>query len=167
MVLESLRRHRQTLAVAESCTGGLMAAHLTDVPGASDVFLGGVVSYSNEAKEQMIDVPHELLVEHGAVSKEVARAMAEGVRARFGSDWGAGITGIAGPTGGTEEKPVGLVFIGLADRAGCKVRRYRFPGDRGWVKEWSCLTALDLLRRRLTAGEEKDDVAHGARPRGG
>jgi nicotinamide-nucleotide amidase len=153
VVLEGLRRHRQNLAVAESCTGGLLAAHLTDVPGASDVFLGGVVSYSNEAKEHLIDVPHEVLVEHGAVSEEVARAMAEGVRARFGSDWGAGITGIAGPTGGTEEKPVGLVHWAVAGPGGVSAKHRVFLGDRPIVREWSLNATLDLLRRRILALE--------------
>jgi nicotinamide-nucleotide amidase len=153
VVLESLRLNRQTLAVAESCTGGLMAAHLTDVPGASDVFLGGVVSYSNEAKEQMIDVPHDMLVEHGAVSEEVGRAMAEGVRERFGADWGAGITGIAGPTGGTEEKPVGLVHWAVAGPDGVSAKHRVFLGDRSIVREWSLNATLDLLRRRLLALE--------------
>jgi nicotinamide-nucleotide amidase len=153
VVLDGLRRHRQTLAVAESCTGGLMAAHLTDVSGASDVFLGGVVSYSNEAKEQLIDVPHDVLVEHGAVSEEVARAMAEGVRARFRSDWGAGITGIAGPTGGTEEKPVGLVHWAVAGPGGVWAKHRVFPGNRSIVREWSLNTTLDFLRRRLLAFE--------------
>jgi nicotinamide-nucleotide amidase len=151
VVLERLRRHRQTLSIAESCTGGLLAAHLTDVPGASDVFLGGVVSYSNEAKENLIDVPHEMLVEHGAVSEEVARAMAEGVRARFGSDWGAGITGIAGPTGGTEDKPVGLVHWAVAGVGGVWAMHKVFLGDRQIVREWSLNATLDLLRRRLLA----------------
>lgn len=154
VVLESLRRRRQTLAVAESCTGGLMAAQLTDVPGASDVFLGGVVSYSNDAKERMIDVPHDLLVEHGAVSEKVARAMAEGVRARFGSDWGAGITGIAGPTGGTEEKPVGLVHWAVAGPGGVWAKHRVFLGNRSIVREWSLNATLDLLRRRLLALEQ-------------
>jgi len=153
VILDGLRRHRQTLAVAESCTGGLMAAHLTDVPGASDVFLGGVVSYSNQAKEELIGVPHEMLVEHGAVSEEVARAMAEGVRARFGSDWGAGITGIAGPTGGTEEKPVGLVHWAVAGASGVWAVHRVFLGDRAIVREWSLNATLDLLRRRLLASE--------------
>jgi len=153
VVLEILRRRRQTLAVAESCTGGLMAAHLTDVPGASDVFLGGVVSYSNEAKEQLIDVPHDMLVKHGAVSEEVARAMAKGVRARFRSDWGTGITGVAGPTGGTEEKPVGLVHYAVAGPEGVWAGHRVFPGDRSIVREWSLNTTLDLLRRRLLALE--------------
>ena len=154
VILAELGRLGQTLAVAESCTGGLMSAHITDVPGASEVFLGGVVSYSNEAKENMIDVPHELLVEHGAVSEEVARAMAEGVRSRFGSDWGASITGIAGPTGGTEEKPVGLVHWAVAGPAGIWAKHRVFLGDRPIVREWSLNATLDLLRRRLLALEQ-------------
>ena len=153
VVLEELRGREQTLAVAESCTGGLLSAHLTDVPGASEVFLGGVVSYSNEAKEHLIDVPHEMLVEHGAVSEEVARAMAEGVRARFGSDWGAGITGIAGPTGGTEEKPVGLVHWAIAGPDGVSAKHHVFLGDRSIVRVWSLNATLDHLRRRLLAFE--------------
>ena len=153
VVLEKLRRRQETLSVAESCTGGLLSAHLTDVPGASEVFLGGVVSYSNEAKEHLIDVPHEMLVEHGAVSEEVARAMAEGVRARFGSNWGAGITGIAGPTGGTDEKPVGLVHWAVAGPDGVSARHHVFLGDRSIVRVWSLNATLDLLRRRLLALE--------------
>jgi nicotinamide-nucleotide amidase len=149
VVLDGLRARKQTLAVAESCTGGLMSAHLTDVPGASEVFLGGVVSYSNQAKEDLIDVSGELLIEHGAVSEEVARAMAEGVRSRFGSDWGVGITGIAGPTGGTEEKPVGLVHWAVAGPSGVPAMHRVFLGDRAIVREWSLNAALDLLRRRL------------------
>lgn len=154
VVLAGLGRKEQSLAVAESCTGGLMSAHLTDVPGASEVFLGGVVSYSNDAKEHLIDVPHETLVEHGAVSEEVARAMAEGVRARFGSDWGAGITGIAGPTGGTEEKPVGLVHWAVAGPDGVSAKNRVFLGDRSIVRVWSLNATLDLLRRRLLAFKE-------------
>jgi nicotinamide-nucleotide amidase len=153
IVLEALRRRGQTLSAAESCTGGLISAHLTDVPGASDVFLGGVVSYSNEAKEEFIDVPHETLVEHGAVSEEVARAMASGVRGRFSSDWGVGITGIAGPTGGTEEKPVGLVHWAVAGPKGVWAKSRVFLGDRTIVREWSLNAALDLLRRRLMPAE--------------
>jgi nicotinamide-nucleotide amidase len=153
VVLEGLRMRQQTLAVAESCTGGLLSAHLTDVPGASEVFLGGVVSYSNEAKEQLVDVPHELLVEHGAVSEEVARAMAEGVRARFGSDWGAGITGIAGPTGGSDEKPIGLVHWAVAGPDGVSAKHHVFLGDRSIVRVWSLNATLDLLRRRVLALE--------------
>jgi nicotinamide-nucleotide amidase len=152
VVLAGLRAREQTLAVAESCTGGLLSAHLTDVPGASDVFLGGVVSYSNQAKEDLIDVPRDVLLEHGAVSEEVAQAMAEGVRSRFNSDWGIGITGIAGPTGGTEEKPVGLVHWAVAGPSGTSAVHRVFPGNRSIVREWSLNTALDLLRRRIRHG---------------
>jgi nicotinamide-nucleotide amidase len=154
VVLEELGGHQHTLAVAESCTGGLLSAHLTDVPGASEVFLGGVVSYYKDAKEHLIDVPHETLIEHGAVSEEVARAMAEGVRARFGSDWGAGITGIAGPTGGTDEKPVGLVYWAIAGPDGVSARHHVFLGDRAIVRVWSLNATLDHLRRRLLAFEK-------------
>ncbi len=150
-VLTLLTRSRQTLAAAESCTGGLVSARITDVPGASEAFLGGVVSYSNEAKERMIDVPHRELVEHGAVSEEVARSMAEGVRVRFGSDWGVGVTGIAGPSGGTAEKPVGLVHWAVAGPDGTSARHHVFFGDRPIIREWSLNAVLDLLRRRLLA----------------
>ena len=149
VVLGALIRQKQTLATAESCTGGLVAAHLTDVPGASQVFLGGVVSYSNEAKEQMIDVPRETLVAHGAVSEEVARAMASGVRARFGADWGLSITGIAGPSGGTEEKPVGLVYTGVSLTGRTRTVRQVHFGDRRMVRDRAAKAALDVLRRSL------------------
>ncbi|MEJ2583111.1 MAG: nicotinamide-nucleotide amidohydrolase family protein, partial [Acidobacteriota bacterium] len=122
--------------------------------GASESFLGGVVSYSNDAKENLIDVPHEMLVEHGAVSEEVARAMAMGVRGRFVSDWGVGITGIAGPTGGTEEKPVGLVHWAVAGPNGVTARHRVFMGNRSIVREWSLNAALDHLRRCLLVFSE-------------
>jgi nicotinamide-nucleotide amidase len=153
VVLDGLRQKAHTMAAAESCTGGLVSAYLTDVPGASDVFLGGVVTYSNDAKEGFVDVPHEALVAHGAVSEEVARAMASGVRARFGSDWGLSITGIAGPTGGTDEKPVGLVHWAVAGPDGVTAKHHVFLGDRSIVREWSLNAALDLLRRRLLTGD--------------
>jgi len=149
VVLESLRSRRETLAVAESCTGGLVSACITDVAGASEVFLGGAVTYTNDAKEDLVGVPHELLVEHGAVSEEVARAMASGVRERFSADWGIGITGIAGPTGGSAEKPVGLVHWAAAGPGGVQARHRVFLGDRAIVREWSLNAALDLLRRKL------------------
>ena len=149
VVLESLRRRRQTLAVAESCTGGLVSACITDVPGASEAFLGGAVTYTNDAKEDLVGVPHELLVENGAVSEEVARAMAVGVRKRFSADWGIGITGIAGPTGGSVEKPVGLVHWAVAGPGILEARHRVFLGDRVIVREWSLNAALDLLRREL------------------
>jgi nicotinamide-nucleotide amidase len=149
VVLDGLQHRRQTLATAESCTGGLVSARITDVPGASEVFLGGAVTYTNDAKEDLVGVPHELLVEHGAVSEEVARAMASGVRDRFSADWGIGITGIAGPTGGTAEKPVGLVHWAVAGPGGVEARHRVFLGDRAIIREWSVNAALDLLRRGL------------------
>lgn len=148
-VIGLLRDRDQTLAAAESCTGGLVSARLTDIPGASDVFLGAVVSYSNQVKEHQLGVRSEVLVDHGAVSEEVARAMADGVRTRLGADWGVGITGIAGPGGGTEDKPVGLVHWAVAGPDGVSARHRRFEGDRSVVREWSLNSALDLLRRRV------------------
>jgi len=149
VVLDGLRHRRQNLATAESCTGGLLSARITDVAGASEAFLGGAVTYTNDAKEDLVGVSHELLVEHGAVSEEVARAMASGVRDRFSADWGIGITGIAGPTGGTAEKPVGLVHWAVAGPGGVEARHRVFLGDRAIIREWSVNAALDLLRREL------------------
>ena len=154
VVLDFLGARGESLATAESCTGGLISGALTDVPGASDVFLGGVVTYSNDSKERLIGVPHETLVEHGAVSEEVARAMAEGVRRRFEADWGIGITGIAGPSGGTDEKPVGLVHWAVAGSDGTSARHRVFLGNRSIVRKWSVNAALDHLRRRLIEGAE-------------
>jgi nicotinamide-nucleotide amidase len=148
-VTVELRRHGQTMATAESCTGGLVSARVTDVAGASEVFVGGVVSYSNEVKEHQLGVPRDVLVEHGAVSEEVARAMAEGTRQRLGADWGVGITGIAGPAGGSEDKPVGLVHWAVAGPGGVWAQHRVFTGTRAVVREWSLNSALDLLRRRL------------------
>ncbi len=148
-VSERLRRRGQTLATAESCTGGLISTRLTDVAGASGVFMGGVVSYSNQAKESILGVPHELLVRHGAVSEAVARAMAAGARERLGADWAIGITGIAGPTGGTPEKPVGLVHWAVAGPGVARTAQRVFPGNRSIIREWSANAALDLLRRLL------------------
>ncbi|HSN56588.1 MAG TPA: CinA family nicotinamide mononucleotide deamidase-related protein [Candidatus Sulfomarinibacteraceae bacterium] len=153
VVLSELRRAGATLATAESCTGGLVGARLTEVPGASEAYAGGVVSYSNDAKERLLDVPHEVLVERGAVSEEVARAMAEGARRRLGADWGIGITGIAGPGGGTEDKPVGLVHWAVAGPKGTRAEHRVFRGDRGVVREWSLNSALDLLRRWIPEGQ--------------
>jgi nicotinamide-nucleotide amidase len=138
-----------TLAVAESCTGGLLAARITDVPGSSKYFLQGVVAYSNEAKINLLSVPSKLLQEHGAVSAEVAEAMAIGIRRRARSTIGVGITGIAGPDGGSETKPVGLVYIGLADDVQSSSRRFLFPGDRQLIRNLSVRAALDMIRRRV------------------
>ena len=150
VILELLREARETLSVAESCTGGLVAKRLTDVPGASDVVAGGVVSYSNELKENLLGVPRGTLVEHGAVSAEVALAMAEGVKSRCGTDWGLGITGIAGPGGGTEEKPVGLVHWAVSGPCGTVSRDRVFPGTREIIRGWSANAAMDLLRRCIS-----------------
>ncbi len=138
-----------TVAVAESCTGGLVAQRLTDVPGSSAYFLEGVVAYSNEAKTRTLGVPPELIARHGAVSAPVAEAMAEGVRRLTDADFGLAVTGIAGPTGGTPEKPVGLVFIALADDAHTEHKRLLLPGDRQLIRWRASQATLDLLRRRL------------------
>jgi nicotinamide-nucleotide amidase len=138
-----------TLAVAESCTGGLIAQRLTDVSGSSKYFIEGVVAYSNEAKTRTLAVKRKLLLEYGAVSAEVAEAMAHGIRKRAGTDFGLSVTGIAGPGGGSEAKPVGLVYIALADDVQTKSRKLQIPGDRQLVRWRASQAALDLLRRRL------------------
>jgi nicotinamide-nucleotide amidase len=149
-IVDTLRETQSTISTAESCTGGLLAAHITSVPGASDVFKGAVVSYDNEVKIRELSVPKNILTKHGAVSEEVARLMAEGVRKKLGTTFGLSITGIAGPTGGTRAKPVGTVWIGLA-QSGHKpiAKRFRFIGDRSAVRERSTINALDMLRRRI------------------
>ncbi len=140
----------RTVATAESCTGGLMAARLTDRGGSSAYALGGVTAYSNEAKVSLAGVPGVLIEEHGAVSPEVATALADGAIERFGADVGIGITGIAGPGGGTEEKPVGTVCVCLAERGGERIERMvRLPGDRAAVRERTTTLAMHLLRRLL------------------
>lgn len=149
VVGELLRWRGYNLATAESCTGGLLAGRITEVAGSSEYFLEGVVTYSNEAKMRMLGVPAEMLEEHGAVSEPVARAMAAGVRKLAGSTFGIGITGIAGPGGGSEEKPVGLVYIALADEDNITARKFIFPGDRQFIRTLSVNAALDLLRRRI------------------
>ena len=143
------RERGVTLALAESCTGGMIAARITAVPGSSAYFLAGNVTYSNEAKSRMLEVPAELIERHGAVSAEVARAMATGARRGAGSDLALSVTGIAGPDGGTPEKPVGTVYIALADASSCMVERYNFQGDRDVVRSLTCFTALDWLRKYL------------------
>lgn len=149
-VVKLLTARKQTLAVAESCTGGYLAHRITNVPGASAVLLGGFVTYSNEAKVAMLGADPALLNAHGAVSKQVAMAMAEGCRASANSDFALATTGIAGPGGGTEEKPVGTVFIALAtkDRP-VSVKKRFFPDDRPTFKELTTQAALEMLRRRL------------------
>ncbi len=138
-----------TIAVAESCTGGLIAEHLTSISGSSRYFVGGAVVYSNEVKTALADVPPRLIAQHGAVSKQVAAAMAEGIRRRANATLGVGVTGVAGPTGGTEEKPVGLVFHALADGVQTEVVERKFIGDRERVRRWAMRQALDLVRRKL------------------
>jgi nicotinamide-nucleotide amidase len=138
-----------TLATAESCTGGLVAHRLTEVPGSSAYFMEGVVTYSNEAKTRLLGVPAELIEAHGAVSAEVAEAMAEGVKRRAETDFGLSVTGVAGPGGGSPEKPVGLVYIALSDDAHTEHRRIMLPGDRHLIRWRASQAALDLLRRRL------------------
>jgi nicotinamide-nucleotide amidase len=141
-----------TVATAESCTGGLLAGRLTARAGSSAWVLGGVTAYANSAKEQLLGVPAEMLAEHGAVSPQVAVALAEGARARFGADVGVGITGVAGPGGGTADKPVGTVHLCAAGPDGREVRSLVFPGDRAAVRERSVTRAMHLLRQLLLGG---------------
>lgn len=144
-----LQMRGATLAVAESCTGGLLAQRLTSIGGSSRFFLGGAVVYSNELKTRLADVPGHLIEQYGAVSQEVASAMAEGIRERCGATLGVGITGVAGPTGGSDEKPVGLVFHALADENETEVSRRNFLGDRARIRQFASQQALDMIRRRL------------------
>lgn len=146
-VLGLLKERGETLAVAESCTGGLLGGRLTNVPGSSSVFLGGIISYSNAAKQALLGMPEAMLAEHGAVSAPVAEAMARGARERLGADIGVAVTGVAGPEGGTPEKPVGLVYLGLSDGRGERSQRFLFMGGRADVRARSILTALDWVRR--------------------
>ena len=138
-----------TVALAESCTGGMVAAALTAVPGSSGYFLGGVVSYADEAKRDLLGVDAAVLAAHGAVSAQVARAMAEGARARFGASVAAAVTGIAGPDGGSDEKPVGLTYVAVADDAGVDVRRVVWPGDRAANRLDSAVAVLEALLARV------------------
>jgi len=139
----------RTLAVAESCTGGLIAERVTAVPGSSAYFLGGVVAYANSAKQTLLGVPEPLLAEHGAVSEPVARAMAEGVRERFGADFGVATTGISGPDGGTDEKPVGLVYVAIATASRTHADQFVFPLDRARHRMLTSQVGLDWVRRSL------------------
>jgi nicotinamide-nucleotide amidase len=141
-----------TVAVAESCTGGLVAATITEVPGSSGYFLGGVVAYANAAKETLLGVPEATLAAHGAVSAQVAVAMAAGTRARFGSVLAASVTGVAGPDGGTAAKPVGLTYVGIADGRGTDVRRFVLTGDRAGIREAATREALAWLIERAEGG---------------
>lgn len=144
-----LARRRRTLALAESCTGGLIAKRLTDVPGASAYFLAGAVTYADRTKEELLGVRRETLAAHGAVSEETAREMAEGARRAAAADYAVSVTGIAGPTGGTPEKPVGTVWICVAGPGGTDARRLQLAGDREEIRERSAQAALALLWRRV------------------
>lgn len=144
-----LRKREETLAVAESCTGGFLGNRITNIPGSSAYFLGGTVAYSNHAKQEFLGVPQKTILAHGAVSHQVARAMATGVRKRTGATYGLAITGIAGPQGGTPSKPVGLVYTALSWKGGAKIHKNLFLGNRNAVKFQSSQKALDMLRRLL------------------
>lgn len=144
-----LQMRGATIAVAESCTGGMLGERITAVGGSSHYFLGGVIAYSNELKTRLADVPPLLIAEYGAVSREVAAALAEGIRERCAATLGVGITGVAGPGGGTPEKPVGLVFHAIADEDGTDVVERHFPGDRQRIRRFATQQALDMVRRKL------------------
>jgi nicotinamide-nucleotide amidase len=152
VVVRQLTEQKQTVIVAESCTGGLIAHRLTNVPGASAVFLGGFVTYANALKQSLLGVRDETLAAHGAVSEETAREMATGARASCGADYAVSVTGIAGPSGGTESKPVGTVFLGLASVRGVEVTKCFNPFDRETFKQVTSQQALDALRRAILAG---------------
>lgn len=145
-----LQMRNATLAVAESCTGGMVSQRITSVPGSSRYFLGGAVVYDNSLKSELADVPPLLIAEHGAVSREVAAALAEGIRKRCHASLGVGVTGVAGPGGGTEAKPVGLVFHAISDGKATDVIERRFPGDRDLIRQWATTQALDMVRRKLS-----------------
>ena len=142
---EQLATNGQTLAVAESCTGGLFSHCITDVPGSSGFFRGGVIAYSDEIKQALLDVDEDVLSDCGAVSSEVAVQMADGVREKFGADYGVGITGIAGPAGGSDQKPVGTVFIAASSADASKVEQLQFSGERDEIKELSVSAAFEIL----------------------
>ncbi len=152
-----LLRDGRTLATAESCTGGLVAHTITEIEGSSGYYRGGFVTYANDVKRDLLGVGEDLLAAHGAVSAQVARAMAEGARARLGTDFGVAITGVAGPGGGTAEKPVGLTYVAVADSNGVDVRRHHWTGDRAGNKRESAGAALDLLLERAGGAASPDE----------
>jgi PncC family amidohydrolase len=149
-----------TMATAESCTGGLLADTITDIPGSSGYMLGGVVAYADRVKERQLGVAADLVATHGAVSAQVVRAMAVGVRERFEADLGVAVTGIAGPGGGTTAKPVGLTYVAVAGPAGVEVRRFVWAGDRGANKRSSVVAVLELL---IATAEAPELASAGAR----
>jgi len=165
VVLDELRAREATLAVAESCTGGLLANAFTDVPGASKIFAGGVVSYTNDAKVQLLDVPEDLLMQHGAVSAEAAVALVTGVAERFGTDYALSVTGFAGPDGGTELTPVGTIFLGYYSPIGVWSRQVAYPASsRLTVKARAVTAALDWMRRKLLRYKVEDLLAANYNP---
>ena len=164
VVLDLCRERRLTIGVAESCTGGLLGARLTAIPGSSDVVVGGVIAYANALKASLLGVGDDLLAEHGAVSEPVVRAMAIGARVATGASVGVGITGIAGPGGGTEEKPVGTVFIASDVGGVVEARRLRLIGDRAEVRQRASQAALEMVRRRVLFGTSlAEPAAFGAK----
>jgi nicotinamide-nucleotide amidase len=150
-----LKAHNKSLAVAESCTGGLLGRLITDIPGSSSYFWGGIISYSNEAKIELLKVDSSILEKFGAVSSTIAEAMAKGVVKQSGADIGVAITGIAGPEGGTDLKPVGLVYIGLAEGDYCESKELRFVGERNAIRLLAAKSALDMVRRHLQQTERE------------
>jgi PncC family amidohydrolase len=164
LVHATFTRLRLTLAAAESCTGGLVGHLLTEVPGSSEYFLGGIVSYADRVKTSELGVPAEALVAHGAVSAQVAGAMATGVRRRFGADLAVAVTGIAGPGGGATAKPVGLTYVAVVDARGLDVRRYAWHGDRTSNKRESARAALELVLNRLEATRPEEPDAGRVHP---
>lgn len=149
-IAKILKGKKLTVSVAESCTGGLISNKLTNISGSSEYFIAGIVAYSNSAKIKILKIPENLLKKYGAVSKEVAKKMAENVRKLNNTDIGISATGIAGPKGGTKEKPVGLVFIGISDDKKTVVEKFNFKGKRIEIKEKTAVSALKLLRKFLS-----------------
>jgi nicotinamide-nucleotide amidase len=158
-VVRLMHEKRQTLATAESITGGLVAHRICQVPGASDFFHGGIVTYTDEVKARELGVPRDMLAKHGAVSEPVARAMAEGIRREFGTDLGVSTTGFAGPAGGTEENPVGTAYVGLAHAGGCEVIRYGWLGTRLEIMSRTAKLALNMVRLQLLKAERPERPA--------
>ncbi len=148
-VISLLIEKNITLATAESCTGGLLGSFITSVSGVSSIYGYGFITYANEAKERLLGVPHETLAKHGAVSYQTACAMAKGARLKAGSDIAVSITGIAGPTGGTPEKPVGLVYIAISDKDGEEYRKLNLSGSRDAVRSQTCDKVFELIKERL------------------
>ena len=151
-VSDILKKQHLTIATAESCTGGLIAHTLTNISGSSEYFDRGVISYSNTAKIELLGVPEKILQQYGAVSEQTAQAMAQGIRTRAHVDIGLATTGIVGPTGGTKDKPIGLVYVAVATEKKVMVKRFLFSGDRLQNKEYTCTTALSLLLETIEQG---------------